>query len=402
MSDSDHDTSLASADALPSAAMPLAVYLLGGTIFAVTTAEFMVAGIMSSLSVAFGVSVAEIGYLISFFALGMTVGGPLATAAFVYLRVPNKLALLWLLGLFLIGSILAAMAQSYTMMAVARVVQGVSSAACFGVSLTICATLVRPDLRGRAASFVLAGLMVSPVIGVPVTAFVDQILGWRASFWIVVGLAVVATTIVAIAVPSSRDGEAVDLASGLAALRNRRLWAAYATSGLIIGATFAAFSYFSPIFTQVAGLPATAIPLLLAGYGLANVVGNLAVGRFADQLTIPVLVGGLSTLAAALAVMALFTADAAISVPAFIVVGFVGVAMNPAMVARVMRTAHPGPLVNAVHTSIITAGLALGTWAGGMGIAAGYGLTAPLWVGLAFALAGLLSLAPASVRRLDT
>lgn len=378
--------------------MPLAVYLLGATIFAVTTAEFMVAGIMPSLTAAFGVSVAEIGYLISFFALGMAVGGPLATAAFLHLRVPNKQALLWLLGLFLVGSILAAVAESYAMMAVARVVQGISSAACFGISLTICAELVRPDLRGRAASFVLAGLMLSPVIGVPVTAFVDQILGWRASFWIVVGLAAVSTVIVAIAVPSSKRGEAVDLASGLAALKNGRLWAAYATSGLIIGATFAAFSYFSPIFTEVAGLSASAIPLLLAGYGIANVVGNLVVGRFADRFTIAVLIGGLAALAAALAVMALFAADAAISVPAFIVVGFVGVAMNPAMVARVMRTAHPGPLVNAMHTSIITAGLALGTWTGGLGIEAGYGLTAPLWVGLAFALAGLLSLAPRAAR----
>ena len=87
------------------------------------------------------------------------------------------------------------------------------------------------------------------------------------------------------------------------------------------------------------------------------------------------------------------------AIAAFLVIGLVGVALNPAMVARVMRAAHPGPLVNSLHTSVITAGLALGTWAGGAAIDRGYGLTAPLWVGVALAILGLLSLAPPSLRR---
>lgn len=382
------------------AKVPPAVYLLGATIFAITTSEFMVAGMMPSLSAAFDVSVAEVGYLISLFAMGMTVGGPLVTALLLYLRVPNKQALLWLLGLFIGGSILAAMGRSYDVMAVARVVQGVSSAACFGISLTICADLVRPDLRGRAASIVLAGLMLSPVLGVPATTLIDQTFGWQASFWSIVVLALLSTLIVVRGVPASRPDTHVGLAAALSALRNGQLWAAYATSALIIGATFAAFSYFSPIFTEIAGLPVTAIPLLLAAYGAANIVGNLVIGRFADRFTIPILVGGLILLAVALAVFALLATVPAMSVAAFIAIGLTGVAMNPAMVARVMHAAHPGPLVNATHSSVITAGLAAGTWVAGLGIDAGYGFTAPLWTGLAFALAGLLSLALPGARAL--
>jgi predicted MFS family arabinose efflux permease len=185
-------------------------------------------------------------------------------------------------------------------------------------------------------------------------------------------------------------------------LNNGWLWAAYTTSGLIIGATFAAFSYFSAIFTGVAGFAETAIPLLLAMYGAANVVGNLVVGRFADRFTFPILIGGLVVLAAALAGFALFAANQVVSVTAFIAIGLIGVSLNPAMVARVMRTAHPGPLVNSVHAPMITAGLALGTWAGGFGIDAGYGSRSPLWIGLALALLGLVTLIPASARRLDS
>ena len=384
-----------------SAAMPLAVYLLSAAVFATTTSEFMVAGIMPSLSTALDVSVGEVGYLISLFALGMTIGGPLVTALLLHLKVQNKPAFLWLLGLFVAGSVVTAIAPNYAIMALGRAIQGISSGGCFGIGLTICASLVRPDLRGRAVSIVLAGLMLAPVVGVPAMALIDQSFGLRASFWAIVILAALSTVIVAIGVPSSRREEVAGLRSSIAALANGRLWAAYLTSSLIIGATFAAFSYFSAIFIQVTGLPATSIPILLAIYGVANVIGNLVVGRFADRFTIPILVGGLTFLAVALTVFALFAAVPAIAVAAFIVIGLFGITMNPAMAARVMRAAHPGPMVNALHSSLITGGLAVGTWAGGLAIDAGYELTAPLWVGLGLALLGLLSLAPPGARRMD-
>lgn len=305
-------------DAKPSAdraAVPVPVYLLSGAVFATTTAEFMVAGIMPSLSAAFAVSVAQIGYLISLFAVGMTVGGPLVTALLLYLKVPNKPAFLWLLGLFLIGSVLTAVAPGYGVMAAGRVVQGITSGGCFGIGLTICAGLVRPEMRGHAVSIILAGLMLAPVVGVPAMALIDQSIGWRASFWAIVALAALSIAVIAAGVPASRDCGSADLKTSLAALRNRRLWAAYLTSALIIGATFAAFSYFSAVFTQVAGMPATAIPILLAAYGVANVVGNLIIGRFADRYTIPIQIGGLTTLALALGVFATFAAVPVISAP---------------------------------------------------------------------------------------
>jgi predicted MFS family arabinose efflux permease len=231
-----------------------------------------------------------------------------------------------------------------------------------------------------------------------VTTAIEQGFGWRSSFWSVAALALLAAALVAVFAPASQRRIEIGLGAELAALRTGRLWAAYATSALIIGATFAAFSYAAPLFIDVAKLSPTTLPMLLAAYGGANVVGNLVVGRFADRYTIPILLGGLGALALALSAFAVFAADGALAVLAFLAIGMVGVPMNPAMVARVMRIAHPGPLVNTVHTSAITAGLAFGAWAGGVGIDAGYGLTAPLWVGFALALLGLASLAPRSVR----
>ncbi|WP_043420335.1 MFS transporter [Cupriavidus basilensis] len=374
--------------------MPIVIYILGATIFALTTSEFMVAGMMPSLTAAFGVTVTEIGYLISLYAAGMVVGGPLLTVGLLKLQVPHKRALLWLLAIYTVGGAMAAMAPGYGTLAVARVVTGVAGSACFGVALAICADIMGPEARGRAASIVLGGLMLSTVCGVPIATVVDAHFGWRASFWLVVALTILCGAIITAMVPPSRKAQGASLGAELAAFRSRDLWAAFTTSALIIGATFAAFSFFAPIVTEVAGFPAGAVPVLLVVYGIANVVGNAIVGRFADKYTMPILLGGLIVLAITLAIFASFAGNKVVSVAGLIMIGLAGVPMNPAMMARAMRAAHPGPLVNTVHTSVINIGLAVGSWLGGLGIGAGYGLRSPLWVGAGLAMIGVLSLLP--------
>ncbi len=374
--------------------MPVAIYILGLTIFSLTTSEFMVAGMMPSLTQAFGVSVTQIGYLVSLYAIGMVVGGPLLTIGLLKLHAPHKKALLWLLGFYVIAQSLAASATSYEVMAFARVATGVAGSACFGVSLAICAEMVGMQARGRAASIVVGGLMLATVLGVPMATAIDQRWGWRVSFWLVVALAMLCAVAIAFLVPRAKVSANVSLTAELAQLSNRHLWAAYATSGLIIGATFAAFSYFAPILSEVSGFATSSVPLLLGIYGTANVIGNMVVGRHADKHYMSIMAWGLIALGAMLALFALFAQSQAISLIALIVIGLVGVPMNPAMIARVMTAAHPGALVNTVHTSVINIGLGVGAWAGGLGISFGYGMRSPLWVGVALAMLGLLSLLP--------
>lgn len=379
--------------------MPLVVYILGLTIFSLTTSEFMVAGIMPSLAQALNVPVAQIGYLISLYAIGMVVGGPLATLGLLKLRIPNKQGLMGLLGLYALAQSVAASADSYDVMAIARVATGVAGSACFGMSLAISAEVVSPTMRGRAAAVVIGGLMLAAVVGVPVTTLIDQHLGWRASFWLVVALAGVCMLLVALLVPRSRSSEQISLGKELVEFRNPHLWAAYASSALIISAVFAAFSYFTPILIQITGFAPSSIPWLLGAYGVANVVGNGVVGHHADRHTILIMVWGMIALAVSLALFALFADNKAISVALLVVNGLVGMSMNPAIIARVMKTVHPGPLVNTVHTSIINLGLGAGSWLGGVAIAAGYGLRAPLWLGVALAVLALASLLPYAGQR---
>ncbi|MEC1177099.1 MFS transporter [Metasolibacillus meyeri] len=372
--------------------MPVVIYLLALAIFCMTTSEFMVAGMMNELALAFQVSVSSIGYLITAYAGAMVIGGPILTAAL--LRIPSKQALLVLMFVFLIGQSLGAIAWNYDIMMISRIITGIASASAFGVAISFSAALVHADSRGKATSIVLAGLMIATVLGLPVTTVISQYFGWRISFGVVAVLVLVSGMMIQWLLPSLTNKEQVNWRDELMRFKNIHLWAAYVTSMFIIGGTFAAFSYFTPIFTNVTGFSNASVPYLLALYGSATVVGNIVIGKFADKFTMSILTGGLMILIAALSLFAFGAENKYIVIISTIFIGLTGVAMNPAMVTRVMKAASNGTMINTVHSSFITLGIVIGSSLGGLGISKGYGFVSPLWIGACLAILGLISLLP--------
>ncbi|MDT7610313.1 MAG: hypothetical protein QOG96_4816 [Pseudonocardiales bacterium] len=402
--------------------MPAVVYVLGLGIFAMTTSEFMVSGMLPELASALNVSISAIGYLVSAYAIAMALGGPFVSAALT--RLSHARALVLLLGAFLAGQVLGALATGYPMLVVSRVITGCAEAAFFGVGLTVAMDTVPPSLAGRAASVVLGGLMVSSVLGLPLATFLAQWAGWRGAFWAVAGLVLVAGVAVLVTVRrpvagrvgaavragtdagadagagsgagagAAADGSAGGLRAELALFRNRRLWAVYGTSMLHIGALFAAFSFFAAIFIDVTGFAPGLVPVLLTGYGAAAVIGNMVVGRLADRYPMAVLTLGLAALVVLLAGFAAGAAVPAVVLVTVIGIGMVGLPLNSATIARRMRVVANTPMINTVGASVVNVGIAVGPTLGGLAISAGLGLRAPLWIGAALAGLALLSLLP--------
>ncbi|WP_406114349.1 MFS transporter [Kitasatospora purpeofusca] len=372
--------------------MPRAVYVLALGVFAMVTSEFAVAGLMPQLAEGLDATVPQIGYLITAFSVAMSFGGPFLAVAL--LRTRQKAALMLLFAIFLVGNLLAATASGYPVMLAARVVSGVAAQAFFGISISLCAQLARPEIRGRAIAVLMNGLMLGTLLGLPLATVIGEHLGWRAAFWAVAVLTAAVALCTLAGVPDVDHAEgAGSLRDELGALRDRRLWLAFVTSTLIIGATFTLFSYVNPILTELTGFSAGSVPLLLVAYGAATVVGNTVVGRLADRYALPVLATGLALNALFLAGLALLAQLRVPAVGLLLGIGLVGVTMNPAMVSRVQRIGGSRPLVNTVHNSFITLGVILSSLLGGLAIDA-WGLRAVLWLGAALAVAGLLSLLP--------
>jgi predicted MFS family arabinose efflux permease len=368
------------------------VYILALGIFAMVTSEFVVAGLMPQMAEGLHVTVPQIGYLITAFAVAMAAGGPFLTMTVA--KLAPRTALMTLFAVFLAGNVLAATAPGYAVMTAARIITGVASQAFFGVAVSLCVQLTRPEVRGRAIAVVMNGLMLGTLLGLPLSTLVGERFGWRAAFWAISALALVAAAVTLAGIPPlKRAGGGGTLREELGVFRNPKLWLVLSTSTLIIGATFSAFSYFNPILTEVTGFSTGTVPALLIAYGAATVVGNTVVGRLADRRTVPVLAVGLLLNALFLTGFALLADVPVPAVVCMLGIGLVGVTMNPAMVTRVQRTGNAGPLVNTVHTSFITLGVILGSSLGAVAIDA-WGLRAALWLGAGMAVLGLATLLP--------
>lgn len=374
--------------------MPLAVYILGLAIFSIGTAELMVAGMTATLSHAFGISVGEVGHLISYYAFGVMLGGPVLTYFFLKYKVQYRKVLLMLLALYVVIQGLSAFISSHAILIVIRFVTGVLCAGCLSLSLAISMAMVPNHNRPRAAAIVIGGFMISTVFGVPLATMIDQQWGWRITFGLVAVLVFICLIALERLLPEVSGGEQIKMEEEIKAFKNKAYWKACATSCLILGASFAAFSYFVPVLVDITGFSMQVVPFILMAFGFSNIVGNTITGRLAHNHSLKIMLVGLTILSISLFAFAIFAEYKTVAIIAIILIGLSGVPMNPAMMARIVSVAHPGPMVNAVHTSVINIGLGGGSYIGGLAITNGYGLSSGLWIGAVLAVLALASLLP--------
>ncbi|TDE10700.1 MFS transporter [Jiangella asiatica] len=382
--------------------MPPAVYVLGSSIFVLGTTEFMIAGLLPTIANDLDVSIPDAGLLISAFAIGMTVGAPVMAVA--TLRLPRKATLLAASAVFLAGHVVAALAPNYQVLMGARVVTAVATGAFWAVAAVVSVRISPPGTTARALAVLVGGLTLSNVLGVPAGTWVGQQLGWRAAFWAVAALTVVTALAVVALVPRAAGAAIAPprVRDELRVFRGRRIWLALATTATFQAAMFAAFSYFAPLLTDVAGVDEADVPLVLALFGLGSFIGITIGGRVADRGLFLNIFGSLVTLAVAMSVLALVSGSTAGAVVAVFAVGVAGFSIAPGLNARVFVVAGDAPtLASSVNTSAFNVGNTLGPWIGGAAISAGWGYVAPVWLaaGLALAALGLAVAAWAHERR---
>ncbi|MET9953726.1 Cmx/CmrA family chloramphenicol efflux MFS transporter [Streptomyces sp. NPDC006339] len=368
--------------------MPLAVYVLGLSVFCIGTTEFMISGLLPELSRDLSVSVPTVGWLISGYALGVVVGGPALTVA--TLRVPRKTSLVGLLLLFVLGQTMGALAPGYGVLMAGRVIAALAQGAFFGIGSVVAVELAGPERRGRALAIMFAGLTVANVFGVPAGTFLSQHAGWRASFWAVDALAVLALLGVLFLVPRMPNGPYAGVRAELSAFRNPRVWVALSTSMLTQAAIFCCFGYLAKLLTDVGGFSESAVPVLLTLFGVGCFAGSVVGGRFADRHPLPNLYAGISAMALVLVLLAVAAHSRAATVVTVLAFGLAAFSINPALQAQVMREAGRAPtLATTTNTSAFNLGNTIGPWVGGSVIGAGLGYTAPVWSGAVLAVAGL-------------
>lgn len=262
--------------------MPLALWALTLSAFAIGTTEFVIVGLVPTIAQDLSVSLPSAGLLVSLYVLGVAIGAPVLTA--LTGRWNRKVVLLALMSLFIAGNILAWLAPGYDSLITARILTGLAHGVFFSIGSTIATSLVSKDKEGSAIAIMFTGLTVALVTGVPLGTWIGQTFGWRATFLIVALLGVVALIGSAILLPSKlRKSPPATISQQLKVLTQPRLLLVYAMTAVGYGGTFVAFTYLAPMLQQVSGFSAGAISLILLVYGVSVAIGNIWGGKLADK-----------------------------------------------------------------------------------------------------------------------
>ncbi|MDP1978964.1 MFS transporter [Undibacterium sp.] len=365
--------------------MPLALWALTLSAFAIGTTEFVIVGLIPTIASSLAVSVPSAGLLVSLYALGVAVGAPVLTA--LTGRVPRKQLLLGLMALFTIGNLVAWMAPNYASLMAARVLTGLAHGVFFSIGSTIATGLVAKDKAASAIALMFSGLTVALVTGVPLGTFIGQHLGWQATFLAVSALGVIAFIGCAILIPSTiASSKPASLLTQMAVLKKPRLLLVYAMTALGYGGSFIAFTYLAPILQDISGFSASAVGLVMLVYGVSVTVGNIWGGKLADRK------GPVAALQIVFALLALvllvltFTAHnkwlALLTVLAWGAVAFGNV---PGLqVYVVQRAEQDAPqaidVASGLNIAAFNVGIAFGAWAGGL-IVSHIGLMHTPWIG---------------------
>lgn len=370
--------------------MPVALLALALSAFAIGTTEFVIMGLLPDVAANLHVSIPSAGWLISGYALGVAIGAPVM--AMLTARLPRKRTLLLLMLIFILGNLLCATASGYSFLMLARVVTALCHGAFFGIGAVVASRLVAPERQASAVALMFTGLTLANVLGVPLGTWFGQLYGWRATFWAVSGIGLLAFIALMISLPVDKDEKPVSLMREVRALNNGKLWLSLLTTVWFSAAMFALFSYIAPMLIHITGISADGVSWTLFLMGAGLTIGNTLGGRLADRKLSLSLLLSFSLLTVFSLLFRWSSGEIFLAEITLFLWSMAAFSLVPALQINVVRYGHDAPhLVSTLNISAFNLGNALGAWLGGVVIENSAGLRGVPVAAAILAVAGLLT-----------
>jgi DHA1 family inner membrane transport protein len=380
--------------------VPIAALLLAT--FSIVSAELVIAGLLPTLAGDLGVDIPSAGLLITGYAIGVAVFGPVLAVSTS--RVPRKTLLLAMMAIFIAGNILCAISANYWTLLGARLLMSACHGLYFGVAMVIANRVAPPARAATAASLVVAGVTLAIIAGVPLGTAVGNAWGWRTTFWFIAAAGALASLVVAWLIPAMpQTGPKLDVGAEIRAALKPVLLLCYANFGVGVVAFFAVLSYVVPFLTTESGVTLDVIPVVLMATGIASFLGSLLGGRLGDWNPAATLVGALSLNIVLLFALSQLAANAWIAV-ALLCLFWLSCFILPApLQSRVIREGKESPtLASTIMNTASQIGIATGSSFGGLVISLVYGYSRIPLFSIAFlvvSLAGVFALIASDRRR---
>jgi DHA1 family inner membrane transport protein len=344
--------------------LALATLFLG--MFVMGSGELLVVGVLDRIAADLHVTIPAAGTLVTAYALGLAIGGPILTL--LTIKLEKKAVLLGTLALFIACNLVAVLTDSYGGFLGLRFLIGALAGLFIGLAFIAAISVVAPERMGRAIGIVISGVAVAGALGVPLGTLVGQTLGWRGSFMAIVGGAVVTmigTVALIPSVPPTGGGAGHQAKYAFAP----RVLAVLFLNFIVFATTFAALTYIVPLLQDVTGISGAMLSLFLLAYGVATAIGSFSGGKYADRNAGGTLIIGSIGIAVSLLVLYFVGSIAWLVALVLLAWGLSHYSIVASLQVRVITLAGPGgQLAQSLPVSAANIGIAFGAFVGGVAI----------------------------------
>ena len=259
----------------------LKIYILAIVSFLVGTSEYIISGILDSISESLGITLAAAGQLITIFSLVYAIFTPVLMA--LTSGVDRRKLMIYSLGLFVVGNILAFVLPGYGLFILARIIMALGAGMVVVTALTIAAKIATKGKQGSAIATVVMGFTASLIIGVPLGRVISDSLGWKAIFGGIALLGLLAMFIISLTIPKIQGDKPVPLIQQLALFKKPRVALGLAITFFWLGGYSIAYTYLSPYLLNISGISDHLLSGVLLIFGIASLVGSKFGGFSTDR-----------------------------------------------------------------------------------------------------------------------
>ncbi len=357
--------------------------------FCIGMTEFLPMGLLPDIAHGLDVSIPATGNLVTVYALGVVIGGPLMVA--ITINRPRKATLLGLMAIFTLGNILCALAPNYLTLAAARIFTALSHGSFFGIAAVVALHLAPPGQGNRALALMFTGLTMANVLGVPLGTLLGQETSWRIPFWTVAACGAIAMYTIWRFIPDLRAMPKPDIRKEMQAVLQPNVLLAMAITAIGFAGVFTIFTYITPILEDMSGLSPHHVSFMLIAMGIAATIGLNIGGKMADWKLLPTITLSLIGMALLGIVFAWSMQFTLAAIATAFIWGMVSFAVGPGLQTNAMAQAGESPLMaSTVNQSAFNLGNAGGAFLGGAVIHFDFGLPAVALASAAVAICGAL------------
>lgn len=367
--------------------IPLLALAFGA--FGIGVTEFSPMGMLPIIANDLAVSIPTAGMLISAYAFGVLIGAPFMTLVFANMSRRNLLLLS--MAIFTVGNLISAMADSYNMLLFGRIVTSFNHGAFFGVGAIVAMSIVPVEKRAGAVAAMFSGLTIATIGGVPLAAYIGELIGWRPAFYVMAVIGVITMFALRLSLPPLVNEQKANVRDELRVLSKGPVLAALLLTVVSSSAMFTVFTYIVPILQDETHASTVFVTSMLVLYGVGLAVGNYLGGRYADRSLDLTLIVSLMSVIVLLVIFTVVISSKLIVAPLIFLWGIASFALVPPLQSLVVQEAKEAPnLASAMNIGAFNLGNALGAMLGAVVINTGLGLTSVPLAGAGTAILGLL------------